>query len=144
MIPSFIAASSVFVMGDELSSRNPCDISAGSLALLQVKSSKDLLPGVQRAVRGRALLPSQGRGELQAAFQQRELRGLGVRARAVATLLRVFSLRVLALVSPSFPVSFLQPGKSSLRVLRSMGQGEYHHCQLAVCWSHCREIVPRQ
>jgi len=53
-----------------------------------------------------------------------------------------FSLRVLALVSPSFQVSFLQPGKSSLRVLRSMGQGEYHHCQLAVCWSHCRRSPP--
>ena len=35
-----------------------------------------------------------------------------------------FSLRVLALVIPSFQVSFLQPGKSSLRVLRSMDQGE--------------------
>ena len=36
-----------------------------------------------------------------------ELRRLGVRVRAVAALLRVFSLRVLALVSPSFQVSFL-------------------------------------
>ena len=75
-------------------------------------------------------------------LRQCELRGMSVRVRAVAVLsLRCcvfFSLRVLALVSPSFQVSFLQPGKSSLRVLRSMGQGEYHHCQLAVCWSHCR------
>jgi hypothetical protein len=53
-----------------------------------------------------------------------------------------FSLRALALVSPSFQVSFLQPGKSSLRVLRSMGQGKYHHRQLAVCWSHCRVVSP--
>ena len=77
-------------------------------------------------------------------LQQRELRELGVRVRAVAELLRVFSLRVLALVSPSFQVGFLEPGESSLRVLQSMGQGQYHHCQLAVCWSHCREVVPRQ
>ena len=73
-------------------------------------------------------------------LQQRELRGMSVRVRVVAALLRVFSLRVLALVSPSFQVSFLQLGKSSLRVLRSMGQGEYHHRQLAVCRSHCREV----
>ena len=74
-------------------------------------------------------------------LQQRELRGMSVRVRAVAALLRVFlSACFGALVSPSFQVSFLQPGKSSLRVLRYMGQGEYHHRQLAVCWSHCREV----
>ena len=40
-------------------------------------------------------------------LQQRELRGPSARVRAVAALLRVFSLlRVLALVSPSFQVSF--------------------------------------
>ena len=39
-------------------------------------------------------------------LQQRELRGLGVLVCAVAALLRVFSLRVLALVSPSFQLSF--------------------------------------
>jgi len=77
-------------------------------------------------------------------LQQRELNGLGVGVRAVAALLHVFALRVLALVSPSFQVNFLQQGKSPIRVLRSMGQGEYYHCQLAVCWSHCREVVPRQ
>ena len=77
-------------------------------------------------------------------LQQRELRGLSVRVRAIDALLRVFSLRVLALISPSFQVSSLQPGKSSLRVLRSMGQEGHYHCQLAVCWSHCREVVPRQ
>ena len=46
---------------------------------------------------------------VQTVLQQRELRGMGVRARAVAALLRVFSLRVLALAGPSFQVSFLQP-----------------------------------
>jgi len=75
-------------------------------------------------------------------LQQRKLRGLGVRARAVAALLRVFSLRVLALVSPSFQVSFSflhplnqQPGKSSLRVpatqLLMAGIGSGHG---AVVW----------
>ena len=84
---------------------------------------------------------------LKAVLQQRELLVLSVRVRAVAALLRVFSLRVLALVNPSFQFtrsSFLQPGKSSLRVLQSMGQGGYHHRQLAVFWSHCREVVLRQ
>ena len=27
-------------------------------------------------------------------------------------------------------------------MLQSMGQGEYHHRQLAVCRSHCRGIKP--
>jgi len=95
-----------------------------------LKSSQDSLPGVHsRAVRGRAALPGQEPGELKAVLQRRELRGLGVRVRTVAALLRVFSLRILALFSPSFQVSFLQPGKSSLRVLWSTGQGEHHHCQ---------------
>ena len=55
-----------------------------------MKSSEDLLPGVHRAVRGRAVLPGSGRGGLQTVLQQRELRGLSVRVRAVAALLRVF------------------------------------------------------
>jgi len=50
--------------------------------------------------------PGKGRGGLKAVPQQRELRGLSARVRAVAELLRVFSLRVLALVSPSLQVSF--------------------------------------
>jgi len=49
--------------------------------------------GVHRAVRGRAVLPGQGRCGQQAALQQREMRGVGERVRAVAALLRVFSLR---------------------------------------------------
>jgi len=61
------------------------------------KSSQDLLPGVHRAVRGRAVLPGSGRCGLQAVLQQRELRGLDVRVHAAAALPRVFSLRVLAL-----------------------------------------------
>ena len=57
-------------------------------------------------------------------FQQRELRGLSVLVRAVAALLllRVFSLRVLALVSPLFHVSFLQPETYSVQVLWSIGR----------------------
>jgi len=55
----------------------------------------------------------------------------------------IFSLRVLALVSsPLSQVSFFRPGKSSLRVLRSMNQGNYHHRQWTVCWSHCRGVKP--
>jgi len=94
-------------------------------------------------VRCRAVLPGQGRGGLQALLQQRELRGMSLSVRAVAALLHVFSLCVLALVSLSFRVGslpfFLQPEKSFLRVLRSMGQKEHH-----LCWSRCREVVPRQ
>ena len=52
-------------------------------------------------------------------------------------------LRVLALVSPLFQVFFiLQTGKPSLRVLQSMGQGEYHHHRMEVCWSLCRGSSP--
>ena len=65
---------------------------------MKSKSSQDLLPGVHRAVRGRAVLPATRLGAgclggLQAVLQQRKLRGMSVRARcrcAVAALLRVF------------------------------------------------------
>jgi len=57
------------------------------------RASQDLHPGVHRAVRGRAVLPGKGRGGLQAVLQQREQRGMGVRVRTVAALLRVFPLR---------------------------------------------------
>ena len=49
-------------------------------------------------MRGRAVLPGEGRGGLQAVLQKRELRGLSVRVRAVLAAY-FLSLRVLALVS---------------------------------------------
>ena len=52
-------------------------------------------------------------------LQQRELRGMGVRVRAVAALLRVFLSAFFGARQSSFQVSFLQPGNSSLRVLPS-------------------------
>ena len=48
-------------------------------------------------------------------LKQGELRGLSVRVRAVAALLSVFSLRALALVSPSFQVN-----SSQAVILRSL------------------------
>ena len=63
-------------------------------------------------MRGRAALPGEGRDGLQAVLQQRELRGLSVCVHAAAAMLRIFPLRVLALVSPSFQVSFFNDGSS--------------------------------
>jgi len=66
-------------------------------------------------------------------LQQRELRWLGVRVRAVAALLRVFSLRVLALVI-RFRLVFFNQESLLFGRCGPWAQGNYHHRyhQLAV------------